>query len=124
MDAELYQYIEAYVRRVVEEAFAEREDAEEFLAIPATKASCPDCGYTWHPDCPPLSHTCDRQFQAYRWATSAPNAEPVSIHTLRVGKAQLTRRYYHGRCDDLTYSDYAFLYDVGISLDKHEEDLL
>jgi hypothetical protein len=37
MDADLYQYIEALVRAVVEETFAELDDAEAFLAIPPTE---------------------------------------------------------------------------------------
>ena len=95
MDAELYQYIEAYVRRVVEEAFAERDHAEDFLAIPATE-----------PEDPQLA------------------AEPISIHTLRVQRAQLMGITYHGRWEDLSYSDHAFLYDAGISLDNPNGGLL
>ena len=90
MDAELYQYIEAYVRRVVEEAFAERDDAEDFLAIPATE----------------------------------PEPPPLSIAVLRTARAQLLGDSYNGRCEDLSYSDDAFLYDVGISLDKEDGGLL
>lgn len=95
MDAELYQYIEAYVRRVVEEAFAERDDAEDFLAIPATE-----------PEDPQLA------------------AEPISIAVLRTARAQLLGDSYNGRWGDFSYSDYAFLYDVGISLDKEDGGLL
>jgi hypothetical protein len=90
MDAELYQYIEAYVRRVVEEAFAERDDAEDFLAIPATE----------------------------------PEPPPLSIAVLRTARAQLLGDSYNGRWGDFSYSDYAFLYDVGISLDKEDGGLL
>ena len=105
MDAELYQYIEALVRAVVEETFAELDDAEAFLAI--------ETDDDWDP-----------QLAAYNWATSAPNAEPISIHTLRVARAQLMGIVYHGRWENLSYSDHAFLYDVGISLDNPDGGLL
>ena len=70
-------------------------DSFDFLAIPATE-----------PEDPQLA------------------AEPISIHTLRVQRAQLMGITYHGRWEDLSYSDHAFLYDAGISLDNPNGGLL
>ena len=121
MDAELYQYIEAYVRRVVEEAFAERDDAEDFLAIPATE-----------PEPPPLSIAVLRTARAQLLGDKPHCAacglvydEPMhawehrcTVHTQSLSDGD------NGRWGDFSYSDHVFLYDVGISLDKEDGGLL
>jgi hypothetical protein len=98
------KFLQEAVREAVKEQIqdylgyddGEMADAEAFLAIPVTPGE-------------------DPQLTAWKWATNIP---PLSSHTIRVGEAQLLGRYYHGRWDDLSYSDHAFLYDMGISLQE------
>jgi hypothetical protein len=57
-------------------------------------------------------------------SATEPEPPPLSIAVLRTARAQLLGDSYNGRWGDFSYSDYAFLYDVGISLDKEDGGLL
>ena len=108
-------WLEAYVREVTRKQLGytegEMNDAAQFLAIPTDhrEPHCEKCGLIFEEPMQARFHTC---------------RPLLTVATIRTMRAQLLGDGYNGRCEDLTYSDYAFLYDVGISLDKEDGGLL
>ena len=109
------KFLQEAVREAVKEQLGmtdgEMDDAEQFLAIPADNMEhhCEKCGLIFEEPMQARFHTC---------------RPLLTVATIRTMRAQLLGEGYNGRCDDLTYSDYAFLYDVGISLDNPTGDSL
>lgn len=107
-------WLEAYVREVTREQLGytegEMDDAAQFLAIPSASdeplTSCSKCGFIYDYLNNTRTHHCDVPI--------------LSIAVLRTARAQLLGDNYNGRWEDLSYSDHAFLYDVGISLDNED----
>lgn len=64
------------------------------------------------------------KFLAIPYTPPEPEQPLLSVAVLRTARAQLLGDSYNGRWGDFSYSDYAFLYDVGISLDKEDGGLL
>jgi hypothetical protein len=89
------KFLQEAVREAVKEQLGytdgELEDAEAFLAIPATEPE-------------------DPQLATWKWINNCNSG--------------LFRFLSPSRWGDFSYSDYAFAYDVGISLDKEDGDLL
>ena len=114
-------WLEAYVREVTRKQLGytegEMNDAAQFLAIPTDhrEPHCAACGLVYDEPMHAWEHRC---------TATEPNPPLLTVATMRTMRAQLLGEGYNGRCDDLTYSDYAFLYDVGISLDNPTGDSL